>query len=186
MSDDDKVRVAAHEAGHAVLAVLLRDIEGPPRVSIVSRAAGAHSPWWMGESREVLGRHELMAQLILLLGGRAADHVLYGEPTTRAEDDLRDAADLARHMVARWAMTGQYDLVGHDAERVAGPSVRDMVDRAETAARRILGDHRPQLRRVTAALARHETLTMADVGHLVDATTVPALAARPPSRTTSA
>lgn len=184
MSRDDKLRVAVHEAGHAVLAVLLRDVDGPPRVSIVSRAAGMHSPWWAGASREVLGRHELMAQLILLLGGRAADQVVYGEPTTRAEDDLRDAADLARHMVARWAMTGQYDLVGHDADRVAGPSVRDMVARAENAARRILADHDGQLRRVTGELARRETLTMAEVHHLVDGT-MPALA-EPRSRTTPA
>ena len=61
--------------------------------------AFGRSPWSTADDREVLTKRELMAQLIVLLGGRAAEMQVFGQPSTRAEDDLEHAAGLARRMV---------------------------------------------------------------------------------------
>ena len=93
--------------------LLLRGMRPPSRVSIVSRkGAFERSPWSTAEDRETLTKRELMAQLIVLLGGRAAEIHTFGEPSTRAEDDLQHAAALARRMVEQWAMTGRFELAG--------------------------------------------------------------------------
>lgn len=168
LDDRDKHRLAVHEAGHAVLGVRLRDVIPPAQVSIVARAGSRHSPWWSADDREVLTKRELMAQLIALLGGRAAEQLILGEPSTRAEDDLEDAAELARQMISRWAMTGRYELAGEDIPAAASaPGVRTMVDKAERAARQILTDHSLSLKRVAHGLVRCETLRAEEVEALV-------------------
>lgn len=171
LTPEEKRLLAYHEAGHVLMALLLRDIQPPSRVSILSRRdALGRSPWATGEDREVLTRRQLMARLMVLLAGRAAELHVFGEPSTRAEDDLQDAARLARQMVQRWAMTGRYELADPDgsADRTdrAAESVRRMVARAEQAARVILRDHDPALAQVAEALSVREVLTVDEVAGL--------------------
>ncbi|MDP9069937.1 MAG: AAA family ATPase, partial [Actinomycetota bacterium] len=114
---EEKLLIAYHEAGHALLSLLLRGVKPPSHASIVARASVlTRSAWSLGEDREVMTQRELMAQLIVLLGGRAAEMNTFGEPSTRAEDDLDDAAKLARRMVERWGMAGSFVLSGRDSE----------------------------------------------------------------------
>ncbi|HEX2026792.1 MAG TPA: AAA family ATPase [Nitriliruptorales bacterium] len=175
LRDEDKRLIAYHESGHALVALLLRGIEPPARVSIVSRAGAlTRSPWALPEDREVVTQRELMAQLMVLLAGRAAELAVFGEPSSRAEDDLREAASLARRMVERWAMTGEYELAGreilddvsswtpHGSDR----AVRRLVDRAERGARTILADRADDLRRVADTLAEQETMELAAIAEL--------------------
>ncbi|MGH9285933.1 MAG: ATP-dependent zinc metalloprotease FtsH, partial [Acidimicrobiales bacterium] len=176
MSEDEKELVAVHESGHALLSVLLRGVEPPARVSVVSRgSAFGKSLWSNADDREVLTKRELMAQLIVLLGGRAAEMNVFGEPSNRAEDDLEHAAELARRMVERWAMTGRFELAGgkRDATRyhiegsAGGNEVRDLVARSEQVARKVLGDNAADLRTIADALVRRETLTAAELAGLI-------------------
>jgi cell division protease FtsH len=111
--------------------------------------------------------------LIVLLGGRAAEMNVFGEPSTRAEDDLAHAAALARRMVERWAMTGRFELAGRSQTAVVPAietsgdvEVRDLLARAEQAARMILDDHTNRLRAVAEILSERESLTIADVAEL--------------------
>jgi cell division protease FtsH len=116
--DDERHLRATHEAGHALLTLLLRGMRPPSRVSIVSRkGAFERSPWQSAADRETLTKRELMAQLIVLLGGRAAEILTFGEPSTQAEDDLQHAAALARRMVEVWAMTGRFELAGGQRDK---------------------------------------------------------------------
>lgn len=170
LTADEKRLLGVHEAGHALLTVLLRDVEPPPRVSILNRKAGFDSSTWAGRDEdETVGKRELMTRLIVLLGGRAAELQIFGQPTTEAADDLKDAATLARRMVEHWAMTGRYELaVGRDKVpymegSAGGEEVRGLVSGAEAAARSILADHDTSLRALAAALAERETLTAAEV-----------------------
>ena len=175
MGDDEKQLVAHHEAGHALLALLLRGMKPPTRISIVSRPdAFAKSIWSPEADRGILTKRELMAQLMVLLGGRAAELNVFGEPSTRAEDDLEHAAALARRMVERWAMTGRFELAGLDRDGVARPpvetpgdrEVRELLARAEQGARAILQDNDERLRAVSAGLAQKETMTVFEVAEL--------------------
>ena len=172
MSEEEKELVATHEAGHALLSVLLRGVEPPARVSIVSRgSAFGKSPWNSTGDREVLTKRELMAQLIVLLGGRAAEMNEFGQPSTRAEDDIEHAADLARRMVEKLAMTGRYELAG-DTEKSGRSSdearsdkleVRELLARAESAARGILNDNASDLRAIARTLTERETLSSDEI-----------------------
>ena len=114
-----------------------------------------------------------MAQLIVLLGGRAAEMNVFGQPSTRSEDDLEHAAALARRMVERLAMTGRFELADQmpDHKRPAtddqgGKEVRELLSKAEQAARSILGDNGDDLQRIADELVEQETLTAADLQDL--------------------
>ena len=175
MSDDEKELVGVHEAGHALLSVLLRGVQPPSRVSIVNRgAAFGRSPWSTSDDREVLTKRELMAQLIVLMGGRAAEMQVFGQPSTRAEDDLEHAAGLARRMVERLAMTGRFELAGRRDEGTrgndegdGGKEVRELLEKAEQAARTILGDNSEDLRTIAETLVLKETLTATELQDII-------------------
>ncbi|HUQ62527.1 MAG TPA: AAA family ATPase [Acidimicrobiales bacterium] len=176
MTDEEKQLVSMHEAGHALLSVLLRGVKPPSRVSIVSRAgAFERSPWSSADDREVVTKRELMAQLIVLLGGRAAEMNAFGQPSTRSEDDLEHAANLARRMVERLAMTGRFELAGEsndDKRRSSSDDqpgrqeVRELLQRAEQAARTILHDNADDLSLIADKLFEQETLTAAELQSL--------------------
>ncbi len=172
LDEPEKRLIAIHEAGHALLSLLLKHVEIPPRVSIVTRGgSGTASVWSLSRDREILTKRELMAQLIVLQGGRAAEMNTFGEPSTRAEDDLDDAAKLARQMIERWAMTGRFELAGRNDDAVtrsrtenrSEPAVAKMLARSEQAARTILGDNRARLRAIAEELLERETLSITDV-----------------------
>jgi cell division protease FtsH len=183
MGDEEKQLVSVHEAGHALLSVLLRGVNPPPRISIVSRAnAFGRSPWNSSDDKEVVTKRELMAQLIVLLGGRAAEMNMFGQPSTRSEDDLEHAAALSRRMVEKLAMTGRFELAdeGHepngkgrngrgsdDGASGGSKEIRELLVRAEQAARTILRDNERDLRRVAEELFEKETLTASEVHQLV-------------------
>ena len=174
MSDEEKQLVAVHEAGHALLSVLLRGVKPPSRISVVSRVgAFERSPWSSADDREVVTKRELMAQLIVLLGGRAAEMNVFGQPSTRAEDDLEHAAALARRMVERLAMTGRFELADQfsDSKRPlsdndGGKEVRELLSKAEQAARSILQDNGDDLQSIADELVERETLTAAELQEL--------------------
>lgn len=170
----EKELLASHEAGHALLTMLLEGMSPPPRISIVARQDPfGRSPWLMDADKEVLTKRELMAQLMVLLGGRAAEMNMFGEPSTRAEDDLQHAAALARRMVERLAMTGRYELAArapgmHHVERDGGadPEIRSLLATAEKAARSILQDNAERLRAIADTLVELETLSTPEIGRL--------------------
>jgi cell division protease FtsH len=173
--DDERHIRATHEAGHALLTLLLRGMRPPGQISIVTRSgAFERSPWSSGEERETLTKRDLMAQLIVLLGGRAAEIQTFGEPSTRAEDDLQHAAALARQMVEKWAMTGRFELAGGQSDKkmpyvegsAGGTEVRTLLAGAEQAARTILRDNEHSLRLIAATLADRETLSASELAEL--------------------
>jgi len=175
IDEDEKRLIAYHEAGHALLSLLLKNVKIPPRVSIVPRASASEkSAWSFGGDRTTLTKRELMAQLIVLLGGRAAEVATFGEPSTRSEDDLDDAAKLARKMVERWAMTGRFELAGRDDDAVtrsrtesrSEPAVAKLLSQAEQAARSILQDNSHRLVAVAEHLVHQETLGVTEMARV--------------------
>ncbi|MGH9183692.1 MAG: ATP-dependent metallopeptidase FtsH/Yme1/Tma family protein [Acidimicrobiales bacterium] len=175
MMEEERRLVAVHEAGHGLLSLLLRGVKPPARISIVGRSGSfARSAWSSDDDRAVLTKRELIAQLIVLLGGRAAELNAFGEPSSRAEDDLAHAAALTRRMVERWAMTGRFELAGGKEDAVShrfegsagGQEVREFVRRAEQSARAILRDNAEHLRMIADALVQRETLTAVQMAEM--------------------
>ncbi len=182
LSDDQKRLIAYHEAGHAILSLLLRGIRPVARVSIIGRMGGlGRSNWSANDDSEVMTRRELMSQLMVLLAGRAAEKNTFGEPSTRAEDDLEQAWDLAKRMVNRWGMSEERDDRDHggrDEGRDSGPDrtpereAKALITRAEQAARSILADNKDRLSAVAEALIEQETLVRGEIARLAGLTSL--------------
>jgi cell division protease FtsH len=107
MNDDEKRRVATHEAGHALVAFSMKHADPVHRVTILPRSVGALGATLQlpTEERYLMTRDELRDRICVLLGGRAAEEVACADVSTGAEDDLERATEIARHMVCRFGMS---------------------------------------------------------------------------------
>src|SRR5699024_1662619 len=108
LNDDDKEVIAYHECGHALLAQLLPRAEPPDRITIIprGRALGAteQNP---AEERFNRSESDLRDRVGVMLGGRTAEKLIFGEVSTGAQQDLSQATSLVRKMVAEWGMSEQ-------------------------------------------------------------------------------
>lgn len=123
MSADERRRIAYHEAGHAVLASLLGYGEDILRVSILTMGKGlGQTALKADEDKAILSEGQLRAQLVVGLGGIAAEQLVFGETSTGAADDLETVTDLAREMVGKHGMSdlGVVRLLKSDADRFLG------------------------------------------------------------------
>jgi cell division protease FtsH len=176
----ERTRVAFHEAGHALVAHLMPGTEPLKRVSILPRglALGATQQAAL-EDRHLATRAELRAKLAVMLGGYAAEELALADISTGAENDLKQATDLATNMVAHYGMSDRLGPIyyEHHAEHpflgqriaTAGGASDATVHVIEEETRRLLGEalvtardtiagHRPTLDRLAAALLARETL----------------------------
>ena len=118
--------VAYHEMGHALIALSLPGIDPVHKVSIIPRGIGAlgYTIQRPTEDRYLMTRHELEDKMAVLMGGRAAERLIFGEASTGAQDDLAKATDIARSMVTRYGMTESLGQMIY--ERDAAPLLGDM------------------------------------------------------------
>jgi cell division protease FtsH len=185
MSDKERRVTAYHEAGHALVGHVLPNTDDIHKVSIIAR--GRALGWTLAlptEDRYTRTRSELCDELAFLLGGRTAEELIFGDPTTGAANDIERASQIARSMVTEFGMSealgpqrlghthGEVFLgkeFGHEpnySEEVAAAidlEVRRLVDDAHNEAREILTLHRSTLHRLAAALIEHETLEEDDL-----------------------
>jgi cell division protease FtsH len=118
LGDEERRRVAHHEMGHALLALALPGCDPVHKVSIIPRGAGAlgYTMQRPVEDRFLMLREELENRLIVLLGGRAAEMIIFKQASTGAADDLAKATEIARNMVARFGMNDKLGLVTYETE----------------------------------------------------------------------
>jgi cell division protease FtsH len=179
ITDHEKRVVAYHEAGHALCAELLPSTEKVHRVSIVPRGTAlGYTLNLPEEDRYLKTRDELMDRLVVLLGGRTAEHLVFGQITTGASGDLRSVHDISRAMVTQYGMgtglmsrelnAGDYSM--SDATRRAIDEEQQFI--ADQAHRRALGmisEHRPLLDALAAELLDREALERGDIDRIVTA-----------------
>ncbi|MBY5413436.1 ATP-dependent zinc metalloprotease FtsH [Rhizobium leguminosarum] len=200
--------VAYHEMGHALVAMALPGVDPVHKVSIIPRGIGAlgYTVQRPIEDRFLMTREELENKMAVLLGGRAAEWIVFGHLSTGAADDLVKVADIARAIVTRYGMTDKLGHVALEKDRRSllgadrlyyGPQERDYSD--ETAARvdeeirrivdhvfdetvALLGQRREILDRSARLLLEKETLDERELQVLVDTVEQPELgpAATPP------
>jgi cell division protease FtsH len=108
MSEDDRRRTAYHEGGHALVGMLTEGADPVRKISIIPRGMALGVTFAAPDAdRFSYDRQELLAKIKVALGGRAAEEVVYGNPTTGAESDIQQLTAIARQMVGRWGMSDE-------------------------------------------------------------------------------
>ncbi len=175
LTDHEKRVVAYHEAGHALCGELLPSVDRVHRISIVPRGrALGYTLNLPEEDRYLKTREELIDFMTMLLGGRAAEQLVFGSITTGAADDLRRVAEIANAMVKEYAMgTGSSSLqaIGDGAaestRRVRDAEVLELADEAFRAATAMLDSHREQLDALASTLLTNEVLEREDITRIL-------------------
>ncbi|MGH9247718.1 MAG: ATP-dependent zinc metalloprotease FtsH [Acidimicrobiales bacterium] len=188
MSDREKQVIAYHEGGHALVGHALPNTDPIHKVSIIAR--GRALGWTLAlptEDKVLRSRSELRDELAMLLGGRTAEELIFGDPTTGAQNDIEKATQIARAMVTEFGMSdvlgpqqfgdrnGEPFLgrdMGHEANysddiaAAIDTEVRRLIDGAHREAREILVQHRATLDRLAEALVEHETLEESELAKI--------------------
>jgi cell division protease FtsH len=178
LNDHERRVVAFHEAGHALCAELLPGVDRVHKISIVPRGrALGYTLNLPEEDRYLKTREELIDFMTMLLGGRAAEEIVFGAITTGASDDLQRVAQISRSMVHEYAMGTSITSLTVSAE---GGSVSDrtrqlrdeeqqhLADEAMRGAVRIITEHRDKLDRLAHSLLRNEVLERADIDGIME------------------
>ncbi len=185
ISEHEKKITAYHEGGHALAAWAMPDIDPVYKVTILARGrTGGHALTVPEEDKGLMTRTEMLARMVMAMGGRAAEELVFHEPTTGASSDIEMATKMARAMITEYGMSGRLGAVKYGQEqgdpfvgrgggqessysdavaREIDEEVRAMIESAHTEAWAILDEHRDALDRVAGALLEHETLHRKDL-----------------------
>jgi cell division protease FtsH len=119
MNPKEKEITAYHESGHAIVAESVEHADPVHKISIIPRGIGAlgFTQQQPTEDRYLMTRSELLDRLAVLLGGRVAEELVFGEISTGAQNDLQRATEIARSMVAEYGMSDRLGLVSYERER---------------------------------------------------------------------
>jgi cell division protease FtsH len=181
LNEEEKHRVAYHEVGHALMAAYTPHADPVHKISIVPRGRGAlgYTMQLPSEDQFLLTRSALLDRIRGLLGGRAAEEVVFAEVSTGAQNDLERATALARQMVAMYGMSERLGLpncvhrqptflngqefqfqrdCSEQTAREMDEEVKQLLALAYDDAKQSLSAHRDQLERVTAELLKYESI----------------------------
>jgi cell division protease FtsH len=189
ITDEEKKVVAYHEAGHALAAVKMPEADKVRKVTIIPRGmAGGYTMILPEEDRYLANRTKFEAELVTMLGGRAAEEVVFSRITTGASNDLERATDLARKMVMEFGMSdslgpltygereemvflgrsiAEHRNYSETVARSIDAEVRGIINAAYKQAREIMTDYRDPLDNLALQLMEKETLTEAEVEALM-------------------
>lgn len=198
ISDNEKKLTAYHEAGHALVGLLLKNTDPVHKVSIIPRGrAGGYTLMLPKEDRYYATRSELLDQLKTLLGGRVAEAIILNEISTGAQNDLERATALVRKMICEYGMSDKLGpitfgrkqsnqvFLGRDlgrdkdySEEVAfaiDNEVRALIEDAYAEAESILKNNIDKLHLIAEALLERETIEADDITSLMETGKLPEL-----------
>ncbi|MGH7958863.1 MAG: ATP-dependent zinc metalloprotease FtsH [Opitutaceae bacterium] len=181
LSPQDRERIAYHEGGHAILGLVVPGADPVHRVTIVPRGQALGVTYQRPDSdRYNYPEAYLRARIVGILGGRAAEEIVYGTRTTGAESDIEQATHLARQMVTRWGMSDRLGMVqlaprenpylqngvgfagtkpfSEETARLIDSEVLKIINESQAEARRLLTANRQALDALAQALLTRETL----------------------------
>jgi cell division protease FtsH len=189
LSDHEREMTAYHEAGHALLAWLLPEVDPVHKVTIIPRGRALGVTQLLPEEeRYSIGEKRLHSDLVVAMGGRAAEKLVFDEYSANAEDDLKRASQLARRMVGYWGMS---DVIGpaafRDAEEhpflgkeihearhyseetahVIDQEMQRFLNAAHDHATELLAEHRDKLDRIAKGLLENEMLGKEELTELI-------------------
>jgi cell division protease FtsH len=180
IDEDEKRVIAYHEAGHALVATLLPHTDPVSRVTIIPRGRALGATQQVPErDRYNLKQSYLHDRLCVMLAGRSAEKLVFGEVSTGAADDLRQATQMAHRMISHWGMSNTFGPSAFITEedhiflgrtmaqprnfsdstaKLIDDEVRDLMNSAERIVDNLLKQHRKKLEKLADGLLKHETL----------------------------
>jgi len=187
--EEEKKITAYHEAGHALVGCLVPECDPVHKVTIIPRGRAGGATMWLPEhDRHYFSRKYCMAHLARAYGGTVVERLFFGEVTSGAQDDIRQATDLARRMVTEWGMSEELGPISYTAEeehiflgrevartrdhgqeiaQKIDREVRRIVDEAYGRSSSLIQSNRETLVRIAEALFKHETLSGEEVRALI-------------------
>jgi cell division protease FtsH len=177
ITEHEKRVVAYHEAGHALCSEMLPSVEKVHRISIIPRGkALGYTLNLPEEDRYLKTRDELLDYLVVLLGGRVTEHIVFGQVTTGASDDLRKVHDISRSMVTQYGMgtelmskqlpADDYSMSDH-TRRMVDEEQQYLTDLAHRRAMKLVAENRTLLEAFAFTLLENEVLEREDIERLV-------------------
>ncbi len=190
LTDSERRVIAVHEAGHVIVAHAVPEGRLPHLVSIIPSGRSLGRAWLTDtHDRLVQSRSALLGEMAILLGGRGAEELVFGEAGSSASGDLAQVGRIAHHMVRELGMSDALGAIGYaedadenghvvsysdDTARVIDAEARNLVQQAQDRAEAILTASRDSLERIAAALLEAETLSAAQMDQLVGGPAAPA------------
>jgi cell division protease FtsH len=178
LNDHERRVVAFHEAGHALCAELLPGLDRVHKISIIPRGrALGYTLNLPDEDRYLKTREELIDFMTMLLGGRAAEEIVFGAVTTGASDDLHRVAEISRSMVHEYAMgtsitsrkvSAEGGAVSDRTRQLRDEEQQHLADEAMRGAVRIITEHRDKLDKIAGALLRNEVLERGELDRIME------------------
>jgi cell division protease FtsH len=197
LSPEDRERIAYHESGHAILGLVVPGADPVHRVTIVPRGQALGVTYQRPQTdRYNYPEAYLRARIVGMLGGRAAEEIVYGAKTTGAENDIEQATNLARNMVTRWGMSERLGLVqlaprqnpflgnvyyggekpfSEETARLVDAEVQRIIHESHEQAKKLLIKHRKALDALVQALLERETLDEKEILEVTGLPPAPAL-----------
>jgi cell division protease FtsH len=190
LKEEVKHKVAYHEGGHALAAQVLPKTDPVHKVSIIPTAKGAlgYTMQMPEEDQVLLGKEELLERLTVLLGGRAAELLIFDEPSTGAANDLERATEIARRMVTEYGMSETLGPVRYaqdagmgflgaqtalrselspETEAAIDREVKAIVESTQNRALSILKDHEKHLHKIAEILIEREVISGDEIREIV-------------------
>lgn len=189
LNERERLMTAYHESGHALLAWLLSDVDHLHKVTIIPRGRALGVTQLVpDEDRYNVGEARLHSQLAFMLGGRAAEKMVFDEYSAGAEDDLKRATKIARRMVTRWGMStvigpvafqdsDEHPFLGkemhehrdysEETARIIDQEVQRFMTLADKRAVQVLTENRDKLDAMTKALVEKESLDQNEIAEII-------------------
>lgn len=184
MSDKDRQMVAYHEAGHAVIGLVLSDSRVVRKVTIIPRGrAGGYAITLPKEDQFMLTKKDMQEQIAGLMGGRTAEEIIFGVEATGASNDFEQATNMARAMITQYGMSdrigtvtlesngqpfvganyGQMPPYSQETAAAVDDEIRRIIDEGHKRAYDIIQSHREQHKAIAEALLKYETLNEKEI-----------------------
>jgi cell division protease FtsH len=195
ISEREKRTTAVHEAGHALVAKVLPGTDPLHKVTIIPRGRALGLTQQLPEEDRLnINQEYALNQVAILMGGRIAEEMVFGQKTTGAGNDIEQATNLARSMVCEWGMSekmgplafgkkegevflgremGTVQTYSEQTARDIDAEVHRIVMEQYARAKKVLEDNRPLLDKIAEALLEYETLDAADVDVLMGGGVIP-------------
>jgi cell division protease FtsH len=180
ISPKEKEIVAYHEAGHAVSSWYLKNVDALVKVSIIPRGKSLGSAWYLPEERQIVTKAQFTDQICALLGGRAAEEIIFNEISSGALDDLEKVTKQAYSMVVYYGLDTEigpisfYDSTGQNQSMLGKPysenmarlidkEVHDLILAAYERTKNLLIAHKSELEKLAQLLLKKETVEKEDL-----------------------
>ena len=190
MNDEDIKTTAWHEAGHALISMILNTSDSVTMVTRVPRGQSLGATHFeLKKNRVSYRRQELIDQMVVLMGGRCAEEIINKDPTSGAQMDIKMATNIARSMVCQWGMSDKIGMVNygddsnsnlmagfHEREfsdetaRLIDAEIKRFLDEAYTASMKILNENHDKLSLMSTMLIEFEALDKQDLDKIISGT----------------